>query len=135
MNTSTYRWPFERARLTWIGGPGGWPTLYGVDLSSLLVRTSVGVYVIWSSGPNPSAVRVGQGAIAHRLATHRSNSAIRRQDTLAGPLYVSWALVTPDALDGVERYLGLMLRPKVGRAFPIAQPVAVNFPWETRSAV
>src|SRR5262249_27486850 len=128
MTALTYGWPFPRIQLAWIGGPNTWPTLFGWNLTHPPICAK-GVYIVWSAGPNPVVVRVGQGVIANRLQAHRSDPRIRRHDVLAGPLYASWAAVDPSALDGVEHYLGLMLRPKVGRVFPLADPIAVNLPW------
>jgi hypothetical protein len=118
--------------LDWVRGRSGeWLSLDSLDLTHPHFVKLIGVYVIWAPTGLPAAVRVGQGAIAKRLCAHRENPEIRHHDVLDGPLLATWAWVPGGALDGVERYLGLMLRPRVGSLFPCAALVFVNLPWST----
>ncbi|GFP25849.1 hypothetical protein HKBW3S25_01330, partial [Candidatus Hakubella thermalkaliphila] len=78
-------------------------------------------------GPNPAAVRVGQGVIRERLTAHRNDSDILAYRSHG--LYVTWAKVSASQRDGVERYLAERLNPKVGISFPDVVPIPVNLLW------
>lgn len=100
-----------------------WGPFTTVDLSHTHFNNMEGVYVIWQA--NGPVVRVGQGIIRDRLSAHRRDSAI----TVYENLYVTWAPVSTLHRDGVERYLANTLKPKVGDAFPNANPIPVALPW------
>lgn len=87
-----------------------------------------GVYIIWHAGNPGRVVYVGQGDIANRLECHRTNSKVT-QYANTGKLYVTWANVPVNQIDGVERYLADTWSPLVGDAHPTALPIAVNSPW------
>ncbi len=91
------------------------------------VTPTVGVYIIWHSGPVPRTVRVGQGDIASRLSAHSRDREIMAYSGLG--LYVTWAAVPTLYLDGVERFLAGRLDPLVGDRFPDRIPIPVNLPW------
>jgi len=94
-----------------------------VDLSHSHFNDMEGVYIIWQgSGP---IVRVGQGIVKNRIASHRND----REVTTYSNLYITWAKVPTTYRDGVERYLANRLNPRVGDAFPDVDPIAVNLPW------
>jgi hypothetical protein len=86
-----------------------------------------GVYIIWHGGNQPCTVRVGQGIIRDRIAQHRQDRDILAYQNLG--LYVTWASVPGNQRDGVERYLGDQLSPKVGSRRPDVSPITVNLPW------
>ena len=112
--------------LTWVKSTENrWLSLDGVNLDPV---TTTGVYVIWHSGPTPRTVRVGQGDIKSRLNAHRLDRAIGAYRPQGG-LWVTWAAVSPYALNGVERYLAEQLRPLVGDRFPDVTAIPVNLPW------
>ena len=94
-----------------------------VDLSHSHFNDMEGVYIIWQG--NGPIVRVGQGIVKNRIASHRND----REVTAYGNLYVTWAKVPAVYRDGVERYLANRLNPRVGDAFPDVDPIAVNLPW------
>jgi len=100
---------------------GDWCNLETVDLTNV---TTFGVYLIWNT--NKKAVRVGQGNIADRLMTHRKDPAILN-NRVSG-LYVTWASVPLQSVDGVERYLYNQYSPLVGDRAPDVLPIAVNLP-------
>lgn len=104
---------------------GDWCNFNNVDLSNV---TAKGVYVIWHAGNPGKVVRIGQGDITTRIAAHRNDRQIT-QYANNGTLYVTWAAVSSQSLDGVERYLANTWPPLVGDAFPDAAPIAVNSPW------
>jgi hypothetical protein len=104
---------------------GSWLPLATVDLTR---ETDFGVYVIWHAGQPSRVVRVGQGDIASRLTAHRKDALIMRYSA-HGDLYVTWAVVSPKLVDGVERYLAERWKPLVGDRFPLAVPLAVNSPF------
>lgn len=104
-----------------------WCNLNTVNLSHAHFNNMSGVYVIWHGGSTPTTVRVGQGDISDRLATHRTDPEI--QDFASLNLYVTWASVQESSRNGVEAYLADVLDPKVGERFPNEQPIEVNLPW------
>lgn len=101
-----------------------WCDLKQLNLSHPHFNNMVGVYIIWSGS---TVVRVGQGVIADRLAAHRQDPAV----VYAGfdDLKVTWARVDGVHRDGVETYLGELLKPRVGDRFPMVVPIPVNLPW------
>lgn len=108
--------------LNWIKlTSGNWPNLETVNLANV---SSFGVYVIWNS--NGQIVRVGQGDIASRLSSHRNDVQVLQYRV--NGLYVTWASVSAQSVDGVERYLYDRYSPLVGERAPDTTPVAVNLP-------
>lgn len=120
-----------RLSLSWIkcsaSAGNAWCDLLKVNLDHEHFDNLEGVYIIWHSGQNPATVRVGQGTIRDRLSAHRQDQAILAYRNQG--LSVTWSTVAPPYRDGVERFLGENLSPKVGDRFPDAQPVEVNYPW------
>ena len=76
-------------------------------------------------------VRVGQGDIEDRLRSHRIDTDITKYAGLnqETPLLVTWASVTPQHRDGVERYLADTLKPLEGRRYPNVLPTRIVLPW------
>ncbi|MCK4252459.1 hypothetical protein KAX97_13505 [candidate division WOR-3 bacterium] len=105
---------------------GGWCNLLTVDLEHEHFNSMEGVYIIWYGGDNPATVRVGQGFIRDRLASHREDLDILTYKQFG--LYVTWAQVAANQRDGVERYLAERFNPKVGSRFPEVDPIEVNLP-------
>lgn len=64
-----------------------WCSLNKVNLSNEHFDGMDGVYIIWHGGPTPRVVRVGQGVIRDRFATHRQDEEIQTYADLT--LYVS----------------------------------------------
>src|SRR5215471_11283363 len=86
-----------------------------------------GVYnLAWRSCTSDGACRPGD--VKARLTAHRVDPAVGAYRPNGG-LWVTWAAVSQQALDGVERYLSETLRPLVGDRFPEAAPIPVNLPW------
>lgn len=86
-----------------------------------------GVYVVWSPGTllgGPTYLKVGQGDIKDRMQAHMRDFRITRYPQLR----FTFAFVHPSRVDGVEKYLGGVLRPLVAERFPDTFPVAVNLP-------
>ena len=115
--------------LSWIQCQGDvWCKLNSVNLQHEHFNNRGGVYVIWHGGENPATVYVGKtGDLRGRLHDHRNNEQIQAYANLG--LYVTWASVVPEFLDGVERYLGERLNPKVAMNFPNVQPIEAQLPW------
>lgn len=114
--------------VTWIkcGTDGHWCSLENLDLTSL--GDIAGVYIIWHEGNPGRVVRLGQGDIADRLGAHRLDKEILAYRG-NGMLRVTWASVSWQNRDAVERYLANTWPPLVGSAFPNVLPMAVNSPW------
>jgi len=100
-----------------------WCNLLTVNLED--VKTT-GVYVIWHGGEKANVVRVGQGDIKDRLTKHRADKDILAYKEFG--LYVTWASVRSEYLDGVEAYLAACYSPLVGERFPNVGQIAVNLP-------
>jgi hypothetical protein len=101
---------------------GNWCSFENVDLDHSHFNGMEGVYIIWQGGG--PIVRVGQGVIRDRIADHRNDKAINFYNNL----FVTWARVSTQNRDGVERYLAETLNPKVGFTFPDTSSIAVNLP-------
>ena len=107
-----------------------WCSLDQVDLSHSYYDNFKGsIYIIWywNNFGNPVTVKVGQGNIRERLKAHRSDPRIQRYAHLN--LLVTWTNIPSPLLDGVEAYLGKVLKPRVGSLFPNAKPIPVALPF------
>jgi hypothetical protein len=114
------------ARLIWVKSTeDAWLPLNTFNLAKCF--TNPGVYVIWHGGFSPWTVRVGQGDVADRIGCHRGDSDVQAYASLG--LYVTWAAVPANQVDGVERYLAEALKPKVGSRWPNVATIPVNLPW------
>lgn len=115
--------------VNWVkcGNGNNWCPLETLNLDS--VGDVAGVYVIWHEGNPSRTVYVGQGQpIKDRLKAHRTDAKITAY-SVYGTLRVTWAAVSSDQRDGIERYLADLLGPLVGDAHPNVLPIAVNSPW------
>ncbi len=112
--------------MQWAKSPTGeWHTLTGNDFSKI---QTVGVYHIWCVGPDRNVnIRSGQGIVGARLMAHKADANIMRH-ARNGVLYVTWAAVSQQYLDRVERYLADQFRPVEGDRFPDVAPLAVRLP-------
>lgn len=111
--------------LFWVKSTQGqWLSLEKVNLAGV---TTQGVYIIWHGGNPARTVYVGQGDIAARLAAHRQRPEIQRYAQHG--LFVTWAAVSADRRDGVERHFADTLRPLVGDAHPDVPAIQENGPW------
>ncbi len=86
-----------------------------------------GVYMIFYTAKPGRVVRLGQGNIQERILAHRKDKKITNYSNKG--LLVTWAKVSPQYLDGVEKYLADTWNPLVGDAFPDALPIEVNSPF------
>ena len=104
-----------------------WCNLFRVNLEDQHFANLEGVYVIWHGGHSPATVRVGQGIVKDRLAEHRRDPAILQHQPHG--VFVTWAQIGAYQRDGVEKYLGDTLKPKMGTHFPDTHVIVVNLPW------
>jgi hypothetical protein len=104
-----------------------WCPLSTVNLDHVHFNTMNGVYVIWHAGSEPATVYVGKGFIRERLMSGKNDHNIQTFATLG--LYVTWASVPPESIDGVVSYLSQRLQPKVRETYPDIVPIEVNLPW------
>jgi len=105
-----------------------WCNFLGLNLADSYFDGLEGVYIIWHGGNNAKTVRVGQGIIRDRITVHRGEAEILEYKNLG--LFVTWAVVSKEKRDGIERFLAEELKPLVGEAYPDAEPIKVNLPWE-----
>jgi len=101
-----------------------WCNFINLNINS--IETEIGVYLIWYGGKEPKYVRVGQGIIKERLSIHKTEEEILEYENLG--LFVTWADVPKNKLDGVEAYLGDVCNPLVGERFPDRTLIKVNLP-------
>ena len=106
-----------------------WCALRSVDLSHNSYDNLIGVYIIWywDNLGNPITVKIGQGNIKNRITAHRINPQIQAYAHMN--LLVTWTSIPTYLLDGVEAYLGKVLKPRVGSLFPNAKPIPVELPF------
>ena len=114
--------------LNWVKYTDGrWCNLSSLNLGDPHFENLNGVYVIWHMGNTYSnVIRVGQGLVKGRLDEHRNNPEILEYNHLG--ILVTWALVHPSYMDGVERFLSETLKPAIGSRFPDVSPIIVNLP-------
>jgi hypothetical protein len=112
--------------LSWCKSPEGhWFPLATMDLR---IAQTTGVYVIWEGGARPRTVRVGVGRIiADCLYLERYDPRVLEHSRRT-TLYVTWAAVSPERLEGVEYFLDSLLRPLVRFRLPNCLPTPVNLP-------
>jgi len=102
--------------------------LYGFDTSIGIT----GVYIIWAGIDNRTILKVGSGIIKDRLRAHLNDPKVQAYEYKG--LYATWASFLfvdkqEDKKRGVERFLGLILNPKLGERFPTnVEMIAVNLP-------
>lgn len=88
-----------------------------------------GVYIIWLINHNPPrALRLGQGEIKNRLKEHIQNKEILKY-RIKFSIVFSYAKLSLNQCDNVERFLGDNLSPIVGDKFPDCEPRKVNLPY------
>ena len=104
---------------------GDWCSFSNLDLGTV---DEEGIYIIWHTGNPGKVVYVGQGDVASRLRAHRNDSRITRYAD-QGTLKVTWASVSTQYRDGIERYLADNWSPLIGDVHPDVAPIAVNSPW------
>ena len=106
-----------------------WCSLREVDLSHSYYDNFVGIYIIWywDNLGNAVTVKVGQGNLRERLTAHNTDPRIQQYAHLN--LLVTWTDTLPYLRDGVEVYLGKVLKPRVGSLFPNAKPIPVSLPF------
>lgn len=94
-------------------------------------RDAFGVYVIWLRLPNGKmrTIRVGQGRIYYRLLEHRKDRKIIRNYKV-NRILATWARVQRKNADGVERWLGITLKPRVCERLPQATMIKVSLPYD-----
>lgn len=113
--------------VNWVKCEGDvWCDLLALKLDHKHFDNLEGVYIIWHGGQNDNTVRVGQGIIRDRLAAHKQDPDVLAYKQYT--LYVTWAKVSADQRDGVERYLAEQLDPKIAERFPDVDPIEVNLP-------
>ena len=114
-------------QVSWVKCDGSsWCPFRNVNLANV---TGDGVYLIWEPSTN-TAVYVGQGNIAERIAAHRQNDGFRSFEgrTWQG-LLVTWAYISDLGTRlGVEQYLADQYNPKLGERHPAGQAIEVNLP-------
>lgn len=89
-----------------------------------------GVYIIWGFKVENQneVIRVGQGNIKERLSEHRDNPEIvdgyEKYEIIA-----TWAKIKQNYFDGVEKWMGETLRPRVCERLPVADMIIVDLPY------
>ena len=79
-----------------------------------------------------AVIYVGQGNIKDRLYKHRGDIEIQKYGKLS-TLFVTWAEVSNDKLEGVEAFLAKTYNPRVGQHNDSVRPIPVNLPFNPSS--
>lgn len=111
------------------GDDAHWCDFFKLDLRKDL-GGDAGAYLIFylgSAQENGRVVRVGQGNVAERLASHRQDPKVTAYKSKG--LLVTWAIVHGQQQDGVEKYLSDFFDPLIGERFPNRVPIEVNSPF------
>lgn len=109
-------------QLSWIKATTtSWFPLEQVELPEEDIE---GIYIIWYEG---KVIKIGQGFIRSRIMAQRYNREILSYSYYG--LYVTWAQVNQEHLEGVERYLATRLDPITWSPLPDTRPIIVNLPW------
>lgn len=103
-----------------------WCDLLQLNLNHEHFNNMEWVYIIWHWWENPHTVRIWQGYVKERLSEHRTNNEITKYQKLW--LYVTWASVSPQHRDWIEKYLWDTLTPLVWERFPDRTPIITNLP-------
>lgn len=96
-----------------------------INLKNEHFNNLTGVYVIWCGNNVNKIIRVGQGVIRDELMKMKTDETLNRY----GPdLFVTWADVPPESLNGVEAFLCSRLKPAVNRNLEFHDFISVNLP-------
>jgi hypothetical protein len=118
--------------VTWTSSAdNGWCSLDAVRLAGLHMT---GVFLIWYSGNPGRVVCVGRGDIAEQLTAARRDEAVQGFRS-RGTLLVTWAKVSAQRIDGIERYLAETWSPLLERKRSDAAAIEVNSPGWMRAFV
>ena len=91
-----------------------------------------GVYIIWTGTDNNRTVlKVGSGIIKDKLAEDLKNPEILAHTPAR--LYVTWgstlSTIVPEKIQkGIEKFLGVVFKPKLAEDLPDVDLVLVNLP-------
>lgn len=86
----------------------------------------IGVYVIWCKKNKTRVVCVGKGNIRNKLIAMKSDKKVLEY----GPdLFITWAAVPFDLLDGVETFLCAKLEPEIYSTSNSVSSISVNLPF------
>lgn len=91
-----------------------------------------GVYIIWTGTDNNRTVlKVGSGIIKDKLAVHLKDPEIQAYQPTR--LYVTWgstvSTIGPQEIQkGIEKFLEIVFKPKLGADSPDVDLVMVNLP-------
>jgi len=112
-------------RVEWHKARTGYHSLEVLDLDG--VRGG-GIYLIWSGEERLETVYVGisKDDIAGKLGEHQKDVNILK--CARSGLYVSWADLQEDCLQGMERYFADTLRPLVKHAYSNDKHIEGNLP-------
>ena len=103
-----------------------WCRLYDVDLDTITLDNLPCIYIIWYWNDQGQRVHVKIGQtdnIKGRLSDHRAEY---QQDYSNANLLVTWAKVSQNDQNGIENYLGNLLKPR--DRYPNVPPIQVNLP-------
>ena len=93
-----------------------------------------GVYIIWTGIEDRTVIKVGSGIIKDKLAADLRDPEIQAHKPAR--LYVTWAstlsVIGPEEIQkGIEKFLGVVFKPKLAENLPDVDLVMVNLPrWD-----
>lgn len=99
--------------------------LNSLNLKNDYFNNRLGVYVIWSGNDKSNIVSIGKGIIRDELVKMKIDKSVQEY----GPdLFVTWAEVPKDSLEGVEAFLNSELKPLDFHIINCGDPITVNLP-------
>lgn len=97
-----------------------------INLSHHHFDNLIGVYVIWCGKNKTRIIYVGKGNIRGKLIEMKSDKKVQKY----GPdLFVTWAAVPFELLDGVESFLCTELNPEIYNTSNPVSLISVNLPF------
>ena len=90
-----------------------------------------GVYVLWTGIDNRTVLKVGSGIIKDKLAADLRDPEVQAHKPTR--LYVTWAstlsvIGAEEIQKGIEKFLGIVFKPKLAEYLPDIDLVLVNIP-------
>ena len=96
-----------------------------INLDNEHFDSLIGVYLIWQGDDKKHVIKVGKGFIRERIAMMQRDKKVYE----CGPdLFVTWAKVPSDFLNGVEAYLSKELNPVIHENIVSPEVIMVNLP-------
>lgn len=108
-------------KVNWVKGRDGWLQADAINLQDKGLDDAVGIYVIWS---NKATIKIGSGRIRDELAKLKASKDVTKYQDLM----VSWCIVEPEFIEGIQNYLIKTLKPVISGGETAGIAISVNKP-------